>query len=148
MHNAKGLEFPTTVVSGVNSTYLPFFLRKGQHEIEEERRLFYVSSTRAMSLLLLSVGGGKESPFLAQIDSSLYSRVFGPEDFREQLFGRKTSPLTRSAKAGVLEERYLTHPIFGRGKILEDLGSSRMVVHFIERGEKVIDASIVPVQYE
>lgn len=148
MHNAKGLEFPTTVVSGVNSTYLPFFLRKGQHEIEEERRLFYVSSTRAMSLLLLSVGGGKESPFLAQIDSSLYSRVFGPEDFREQLFGRKTSRLTRSAKAGVLEERYLTHPIFGRGKILEDLGSSRMVVHFIERGEKVIDASIVPVQYE
>jgi len=148
MHNAKGLEFPTTVVSGVNSTYLPFFLRKGQQEIEEERRLFYVSSTRAMTLLVLSVGGSKESPFIGEIDSSLYSRVYGPEDLFEQLYGKKESLGSRSLKTVSLEERYLTHPIFGRGKIMEDLGRSRMVVNFVERGEKVIDTSIVPVLFE
>ncbi|MCP4148203.1 MAG: UvrD-helicase domain-containing protein, partial [bacterium] len=47
MHNAKGLEFPTVLVVGVNPTYMPFFLRKGRAELEEERRCLYVACTRA-----------------------------------------------------------------------------------------------------
>lgn len=148
MHNAKGLEFPTTVVSGVNATYLPFFLRKGHQEIEEERRLFYVSSTRAISLLVLSVGGGKESPFITEMNGSLFSRCFGSEDLLNQLYGNVGSVGRTAGKNEKKVERYLTHPIFGRGKIVEDLGRSRMVVHFVDRGEKVIDASIVPVIYD
>ncbi len=148
MHNAKGLEFPTTVVSGVNSTYLPFFLRKGQQEIEEERRLFYVSSTRAISLLILSVGGGKESAFVGEMNGSLFSRAYGSEDLLEQLYGKKDSLRGVSGRTEKREERYLTHPIFGRGKVVEDLGKNRLVVQFVERGEKVIDTGIVPVMYE
>lgn len=145
MHNAKGLEFPTTIVSGVNTTYLPFFLRKGQQEIEEERRLFYVSSTRAINLLILSVGGGKESMFISEMNGSLFSRAFGAEDLLSQLYGR---PGGKAAQNEKRQERYLTHPIFGRGKVVDDLGRNRLVVQFVERGEKVIDTSIVPVMFE
>ena len=83
MHNAKGLEFPTVIVSGINSAYMPFFLRKEREEIEEERRLFYVASTRASQLLVVSTASDRPSFFLQQIAACLLpARVFVPRDHR------------------------------------------------------------------
>jgi DNA helicase-2/ATP-dependent DNA helicase PcrA len=56
LHNAKGLEFDTVFVTGVEEQLLPHALSLGQGgdddgEVEEERRLFYVGLTRAANRL-------------------------------------------------------------------------------------------------
>ncbi len=54
MHSAKGLEFDAVFISSVVSGVIPHEKSKSLDEIEEERRLFYVSITRAKKLLYIS----------------------------------------------------------------------------------------------
>ena len=86
MHNAKGLEFPTVIVSGINSAYMPFFLRKERDEIEEERRLFYVASTRASQLLVISTASDRPSFFLQQVGASSYLPVYSFREIIDAIF--------------------------------------------------------------
>ena len=54
MHSAKGLEFPTVFVVGMEETIFPGLKAIGEpEEMEEERRLCYVAITRAMRRLYL-----------------------------------------------------------------------------------------------
>ncbi len=55
-HAAKGLEFKSVFVVGVEEDLFPSFMAKSDREsIEEERRLFYVAITRAEEFLTLSL---------------------------------------------------------------------------------------------
>ncbi len=55
IHSAKGLEFPTVFVCGVEEGLFPGMRSMGiDAEIEEERRLFYVAATRARTNLYLT----------------------------------------------------------------------------------------------
>lgn len=54
LHAAKGLEFDTVIINGLNETVLPSAKSLNTNEeLEEERRLFYVGITRAQEYLLL-----------------------------------------------------------------------------------------------
>ncbi len=54
IHSAKGLEFPVVFVAGLEEGLFPVSgATLYQDELEEERRLFYVAITRAMSKLYL-----------------------------------------------------------------------------------------------
>ncbi len=54
MHSAKGLEFPTVFVAGMEETIFPGIRAIGEaDEMEEERRLCYVALTRAKEKLYL-----------------------------------------------------------------------------------------------
>ncbi|MCK4760590.1 MAG: UvrD-helicase domain-containing protein [Candidatus Aminicenantes bacterium] len=145
MHNAKGLEFPTVITAGINSTYMPFFLRKEIDEIEEERRLFYVASTRAVDQLIVSTGSERPSRFLAGIRSPLYTKVYSLDTLLEQIAPQAVR--FSAAPAEVVEERFIEHPVFGRGKIINAIDDSRYVIHFVDRGQKVIDTAIVAVKF-
>ncbi len=55
VHNAKGLEFPVVFIVGLEEDLFPHInAKKGNEEIEEERRLFYVGMTRAKDRLFVS----------------------------------------------------------------------------------------------
>ncbi|HDS29929.1 MAG TPA: ATP-dependent DNA helicase PcrA [Firmicutes bacterium] len=85
-HSAKGLEFPVVFLAGLEDGLFPHSRAKSAFEIEEERRLFYVSVTRAMDRLFMSsafyrsssawrnaqgFGGSLPSRFLTEIPDGL-----------------------------------------------------------------------------
>jgi DNA helicase II / ATP-dependent DNA helicase PcrA len=82
VHNAKGLEYDRVFVTGLEEGLFPHVSAwTDPKEMEEERRLFYVATTRARSVLSLSAsrvrrrinyGGGMDlSRFLADIPREL-----------------------------------------------------------------------------
>jgi DNA helicase-2/ATP-dependent DNA helicase PcrA len=141
MHNAKGLEFPTVIVSGINSAYMPFFLRKGREEIEEERRLFYVASTRASQLLVISTASDRPSFFLQQIAASSYLPVYSFREIIDAIF-----PVAKTAPSQG-EGKFIVHPLFGRGRIVDKISESKYLIHFSDKGNKLIDTSVVKVEF-
>ncbi len=85
VHAAKGLEFDTVFVSGMEEGLFPHggMGGDGHRDDEEERRLFYVAMTRAKTRLFLTLARIRKiygsdtyadpSSFLADIDNSLLS---------------------------------------------------------------------------
>ena len=60
VHSAKGLEFKSVFVVGLEETLFPSFMSmKSTTAIEEERRLFYVSITRAEEFLTLTFANSR-----------------------------------------------------------------------------------------
>ena len=61
LHAAKGLEFPTVVITGVEEGLLPHSRSLDTREgVEEERRLFYVGVTRAMDRLVITTAESRK----------------------------------------------------------------------------------------
>ncbi len=54
IHSAKGLEFPTVFVVGLEENIFPSPMAQGPRQLEEERRLLYVAITRAEKHCVLS----------------------------------------------------------------------------------------------
>jgi DNA helicase-2/ATP-dependent DNA helicase PcrA len=87
VHSAKGLEFTTVFVAGLEENLFPSYLANGSvEELEEERRLFYVAITRAKKYLVLSYAGSRyqygqirvndPSRFLDEIDQQNMETTF------------------------------------------------------------------------
>jgi len=80
IHSAKGMEFDTVFVVGVDDGTLPHFSARGREDTEEERRMLYVAITRAKNGLYVTypkarVSQGKRynlrpSRFLKELDSA------------------------------------------------------------------------------
>jgi DNA helicase-2/ATP-dependent DNA helicase PcrA len=87
VHAAKGLEFHTVFVVGVEEDLFPSKRTNTQKEIEEERRLFYVAITRAEKYCFISYAkaryryGNMEfsvpSRFIHEIDSRFVKKANG-----------------------------------------------------------------------
>ncbi len=77
MHASKGLEFPVVFITGCEDGLAPFRRRDKKTDLAEERRLFYVSLTRAERILFLCLAESRNiygkaedrspSPYLSEI---------------------------------------------------------------------------------
>ncbi len=106
IHSAKGLEFPHVYIVGLEENLFPSIQSLGSRaDLEEERRLFYVAVTRAMSKLTLSYAESRykwgnltlcePSRFLEEIDDrhieSPMKASIHKTDIRKTNFNLKTS---------------------------------------------------------
>ena len=94
LHSAKGLEFKTVVVGGLEEGLLPHWNSQGTpDDVEEERRLLYVGMTRARERLILTACSRRriagryqdqlESPFVAEVPGTLLQVTESPSLFRQ-----------------------------------------------------------------
>ncbi len=94
LHNAKGLEYPTVFITGLEDGVFPHSRAIDEGGLEEERRLFYVGVTRAMRKLYLTYARrravfgaqsyGMPSRFLTEIPGDLLDE--GTEGFGAAAF--------------------------------------------------------------
>lgn len=149
LHCAKGLEFDTVFVAGVEEGLLPFIRagRFGPDDVEEERRLLYVGMTRAMDRLTLTWAQNRARPgvsvrgasrFLAEISLDAGGgrpEVEAPpvEEYAEKVFSRGN---------------VIHHPRYGLGMVAKAVrrgGEWQLTVDFGMDEPKVLLTGYVPI---
>lgn len=111
-HAAKGLEFPSIFLVGVEENLFPSFMSmENQEGIDEERRLFYVAITRAERYLTITyaenrlqygkVRYNQPSRFLEELDPTCLDR---PEGLRKSEFTTRPAQ-ARASITGIVKRR-------------------------------------------
>jgi len=147
IHSAKGLEYSLVIIVGLEEGLFPITSYNSlDNDIDEERRLFYVASTRAMKELVLSYANKRikygyetvlsvKSRFIDEIPlelldisnaKGLSKNTFSQtRDFRYKAEYSNKNQFTKgsSSSSGVLKVgNNVNHKIFGNGKIIEISG--------------------------
>jgi DNA helicase-2/ATP-dependent DNA helicase PcrA len=149
IHNAKGLEFETVIIVGLEEGLFPHMRSDTPEAVEEERRLFYVGLTRARSRLTLShahsraLHGGRDyrmpSRFLSELPADALDRPLGA--------GAAAMPWAWSAGAERTLPDFATgdsvlHATFGEGVITGVEHDGELVrVRFSDAERRLIAAS-------
>ena len=137
VHSAKGLEFHSVFLSGLEEGLFPHSnSRNDAGGLEEERRLMYVAMTRARRRLYLSCAQSRmlhgqtnyniPSRFLKEIPEELVQPI-GYVEERAPAFEKK-SPYRIGAN--------VFHPKFGEGVVLACEGMDQVQVNFRRAGVK------------
>jgi DNA helicase-2/ATP-dependent DNA helicase PcrA len=170
LHTAKGLEFPTVFLTGMDDGIFPHSRTlDSKAEIEEERRLAYVGLTRAEKRLYISRaeyrsswGAPNYNPpsrFLDEIPESLIEwRNEGRSTFSVSPSAVRSSRLPsgpppratgKKSSAMVLEVgQRVSHDTFGLGTVLSLAGEgdkSEATINFGAYGEKRLLLRYAPV---
>jgi DNA helicase-2/ATP-dependent DNA helicase PcrA len=151
LHTAKGLEFPVVFLAGMEDGLFPHQRSLNDLDsLEEERRLAYVGTTRAMRYLYITYAEqrrlhgidsyGQPSRFIKEIPEELVEEVrprITPS--RGRVHGTPTALREESAVPGLRLGTRVTHPKFGAGVVLAIEGqgpNARIQVNFENDGSK------------
>jgi len=163
VHAAKGLEFKSVFVTGMEENLFPSFMSKdSQDGIDEERRLFYVAVTRAEEMLSLSYANSRyqfgqmrfnePSRFLKEISahnldegaeliSNSGARVNMSPPMKKINFQRRSATTTVpkdfvvSPSSAIKEGVSVLHLRFGKGKVKEIQGGAGNKVASVDFGQ-------------
>ena len=168
LHTAKGLEFPTVFLTGMEDGVFPHSRTMGdKNELEEERRLAYVGLTRAEQRLYISRAEYRSawgsptynpaSRFLDEIPEELIEwRNTGRSSFSVSPSAIRRTPTTpppratgKKSSAMVLEVgQRVSHDTFGLGTVVALAGEgdkSEATINFGDYGEKRLLLRYAPV---
>ena len=117
LHSAKGLEFPTVILAGLEEGLFPHSRSaEDQEELEEERRLCYVGMTRARARLVLT--GAARRRIFGEYQSSEPSRFI--DEVPPQLLEQVAPTYSSSAYQGNFPHyEFRTNP-YGRGRRIKE----------------------------
>ena len=168
LHTAKGLEFPTVFLTGMEDGIFPHSRTLGEKdEIEEERRLAYVGLTRAQERLYISRaeyrsswGAPNYNPpsrFLDEIPADVIEwrnhNVISPSLIRKPRVATAPPPRAtgRKAPSGItltIGDR-VSHDTFGLGTVVGTAGEgdkSEATINFGQYGDKRLLLRYAPVE--
>ncbi|MFC1489778.1 ATP-dependent helicase [Candidatus Latescibacterota bacterium] len=159
LHSAKGLEFPSVYIGGVENGLFPLPSSfEDREELEEERRLFYVGITRAEETLHISYAqsrmrhgsySGGASIFIDEMPEDIVdTETSGPS--KKNRFPRRNQPVKKVMEFEDYPQEFpdyegdgqyrlgsfVRHPSFGRGKITECTGTGDKTTLTIKFGSK------------
>jgi len=169
LHTAKGLEFPTVFLTGMEDGIFPHSRTLGEKdEIEEERRLAYVGLTRARQRLYISRaeyrstwGAPNYNPpsrFLDEIPEDVIEwRNQGRSTFSTPMVSRTrtatTPPPRATGRKSVAMElavgERVSHDTFGLGTVVAVAGAgdkAEATINFGQYGEKRLLLRYAPVE--
>lgn len=150
LHSAKGLEFPVVFIAGLEEGVLPYCkAMERKDEIAEERRLFYVGTTRAKDMLWLT--GASKRRFYTKLQDQEPSRFLRdiPKDYCqwiEKITDHQAIKLAPAKKK--VSQRTFTlytagckvkHPTWGIGVVRDCYGDGndiKVMVNFPNIGVK------------
>ena len=153
VHSAKGLEFHSVFISGMEEGLCPHEQSMFEQDgLEEERRLMYVAITRARKRLYLSyaqsrmlhgqVRYGVPSRFLNEIPEKLLKQFNAPQkqgDAPTEWETPRTQRVESESGQGFRVGQNVTHPKFGPGVIVHCRGGgadAEVEVNFRQSGTK------------
>ena len=164
LHTAKGLEFPTVFLTGMEDGIFPHSRTLGERdELEEERRLAYVGLTRAQERLYLtraeyrsawgSPNYNPASRFLEEIPDELI-------DWRQRSFATKPKFVSSAPPPRATGKKTTTtisldvgdrvaHDTFGLGTVVKISGDgdrAEATINFGQLGEKRLLLRYAPVE--
>ncbi len=156
VHSAKGLEWKIVfIISMCEGRFPPSPRGREEADMEEERRLFYVATTRVMDQLFLVVpesvsvpGGGaipvSPSRFFEEIPPHLLTAWAGDNrSFASGKPSRRSVPpqpgqTGGGPSSGLTPGQRVRHPIFGPGVVAQVLSSKKVKVAFDCGGVKTL----------
>ncbi|HEY3386343.1 MAG TPA: UvrD-helicase domain-containing protein [Saprospiraceae bacterium] len=164
-HTAKGLEWKAVLVVGLEENLFPSYMSMGSpDQLDEERRLFYVSITRAKTFLVLSYATSRyqfgqfryndPSRFLEEIDEEHIEstverrgkpslpepKLLADRPTRKRDYEPRVSPadFKPSPSEQIAEGMEVLHLQFGRGRIVAIDGAREnrvATIHFADGDE-------------
>lgn len=149
MHAAKGLEFNTVFLVGMEEGLFPHQMAMQEDNLSEERRLCYVAMTRAKKHLILTHALSRRlygmerhnapSRFLREIPDSFLKSIRTKSSSVSVSFGDETIRRTRiTHSAAIPLGKRVEHVRFGEGVILDQQGegSEKRVLVSFKSGQK------------
>ena len=124
-HASKGTEFNTVFCVGLNKNVIPSSRAEISGEFEEERRILYVSMTRAMERLYFSYSLG----------TTYYGKSEEPSKFIYELeFSKENTSSSKNDEISINDKIF--HKLFGKGVVLQVTENVLVVAFNKETGIK------------
>jgi DNA helicase II / ATP-dependent DNA helicase PcrA len=150
LHSAKGLEFPVVFLAGMEDGLFPHQRSTADlAALEEERRLAYVGTTRAMRQLYITYAEqrrlygvdtyGQPSRFIGEVPAELIEEIRPRLQVSRPVFVKRSAGLDESPAHSMRMGSRVRHNKFGDGVVLNFEGNgpqARIQVNFENQGTK------------
>ncbi len=140
MHNTKGLEFDRVIIVGMEEGLFPSRPDESDDDLEEERRIFYVSITRARKELYFT--SCRQRRIWGKLNFQSPSRFLNdiPEEF---IVNTEKSILKKNLKSDFPPGTIVYHDDYGNGQVIKEWDNGKEVL-IIVRFETGKTAQFIP----